>query len=35
MSPTLLRGFAHGADAYLTKPYEPAELLETIKQLLC
>ena len=29
-----LRGFAHGADAYLTKPYEPAEVLKTIGQLL-
>ena len=29
-----LRGFAHGADAYLTKPYEPAELLKTIKLLI-
>ena len=29
-----LRGFAHGADAYLTKPYEPAELLKTVKLLL-
>ena len=29
-----LRGFAHGADAYLTKPYEPDELLKTINLLL-
>ncbi|PIQ84298.1 MAG: hypothetical protein COV75_02965 [Candidatus Omnitrophica bacterium CG11_big_fil_rev_8_21_14_0_20_63_9] len=29
-----LRGFAHGADAYLTKPYEPDELLSTIATLL-
>lgn len=29
-----LRGFAFGADAYLTKPYEPDELMRTI-QLLC
>ena len=29
-----LRGFAHGADAFLTKPYEPAELLKTIHLLL-
>ena len=29
-----LRGFAHGADAYLTKPYEPDELLKTITLLL-
>ncbi|MBI3319108.1 MAG: response regulator [Candidatus Omnitrophica bacterium] len=29
-----LRGFAFGADAYLTKPYEPDELMKTI-QLLC
>lgn len=29
-----LRGFAHGADAYLTKPYDPAELLKTITLLL-
>lgn len=27
-------GFAHGADAYLTKPYDPAELLQIIGQLL-
>ena len=29
-----LRGFAHGADAYLTKPYDPAELLKTAHLLL-
>ncbi|MBI2094033.1 MAG: response regulator [Candidatus Omnitrophica bacterium] len=29
-----LRGFAHGADAYLTKPYEPNELMNTISCLL-
>ena len=29
-----LRGFAHGADAYLTKPYEPEELMKTIALLL-
>lgn len=29
-----LRGFAHGADAYLTKPYEPTELLKTVAVLL-
>ena len=29
-----LRGFAHGADAYLTKPYESTELLQTIALLL-
>ncbi len=29
-----LRGFAHGADAYLTKPYEPEELIRTINLLL-
>jgi len=29
-----LRSFAHGADAYLTKPYEATELLETIAFLL-
>ena len=29
-----LRGFAHGADAYLTKPYELAELLKTVSLLL-
>jgi len=29
-----LRGFAFGADAYLTKPYEPSELLKTISFLL-
>ena len=29
-----LRGFAHGADAYLTKPYEPDELMKTIALLI-
>ena len=29
-----LRGFAHGADAYLTKPYDPNELLQTVALLL-
>ena len=29
-----LRGFAHGADAYLTKPCEPSELLKTVAMLL-
>lgn len=29
-----LRGFAHGADAYLTKPYDPAELIKTVSVLL-
>lgn len=29
-----LRGFAFGADAYLTKPYNPDELLKTIALLL-
>ena len=29
-----LRGFAHGADAYLTKPYAPSELVKTITMLL-
>ncbi len=29
-----LNGFATGADAYLTKPYRPAELLKTIRLLL-
>ncbi len=29
-----LRGFARGADAYLTKPYDPVELLQTIQLLL-
>ena len=29
-----LRGFAHGADAYLTKPFEPPELLPTVTRLL-
>jgi twitching motility two-component system response regulator PilH len=27
-------GMKQGADAYITKPYEPAELLKTIKTLL-
>ena len=27
-------GFATGADAYLTKPYRPAELLKTVRLLL-
>ena len=29
-----LRGFAHGADAYLPKPYDSNELLKTIHLLL-
>jgi len=29
-----LRGYAHGADAYMTKPFEPAELLKTVSLLL-
>lgn len=29
-----LRGFAHGADAYLTKPYNSDELMKTISLLL-
>ena len=29
-----LRGFAYGADAYVTKPFEPPELLSTISLLL-
>lgn len=29
-----LRGFAHGADAYLTKPCDPAELFKAIHTLL-
>ena len=29
-----LRGFAHGADAYLTKPCELKELLGTVVTLL-
>ena len=29
-----LRGFAYGADAYMTKPYEPAELFKTISLLM-
>lgn len=28
-----LRGFAHGADAYLTKPFHPRELVETVAML--
>ncbi len=29
-----LRGFGHGADAYLTKPCEPEELLKAVSRLL-
>ena len=29
-----LRGFAHGADAYLTKPFDSNELLKTVAMLL-
>ena len=29
-----LRGYAYGADAYLTKPFEPPALLPTITFLL-
>jgi DNA-binding response OmpR family regulator len=29
-----LRGFAFGADAYLTKPCEPEELIRTVSLLL-
>jgi len=29
-----LRGYAHGADAYMTKPFEPPDLLPTIALLL-
>ena len=29
-----LRGFAFGADAYLTKPYEATELLKTVRLLV-
>ncbi|MBI3332966.1 MAG: response regulator [Candidatus Omnitrophica bacterium] len=29
-----LKGFAHGADAYLTKPYDPKELKSAISLLL-
>ncbi|MBI4354824.1 MAG: response regulator [Candidatus Omnitrophica bacterium] len=28
-----LRGFAHGADAYLTKPFDASELLKTVNLL--
>lgn len=28
-----LRGFAHGADAYLTKPFHTGELVETVAML--
>ena len=31
---TKLGGFATGADAYMTKPYRPAELLRTVRLLL-
>ncbi len=29
-----LRGFAHGADAYMTKPFDSAELIESVALLL-
>ncbi len=29
-----IKGFSHGADAYLTKPYKPVELLKTVELLL-
>jgi len=29
-----LKGFAHGADAYLTKPFNSTELLETVALLM-
>lgn len=29
-----LRGFAHGADAYLTKPFDSTELFETVALLI-
>lgn len=29
-----LRGFAHGADAYLTKPFDSTELFETVTLLV-
>ena len=29
-----LRGYAHGADAYMTKPCEPPDLLRTVGTLL-
>lgn len=29
-----LRGFAHGADAYLTKPFDSKELVKTVAMLL-
>ena len=29
-----LKAFAHGADAYLTKPFEPSELIEAVSMLL-
>ena len=31
---TQLYGFAHGADAYLTKPYNPVELVQTVRLCL-
>ena len=29
-----LRGYAYGADAYLTKPYDAAELIQVVSRLL-
>jgi len=29
-----INGFAHGANAYLTKPYKPAELISEVHRLL-
>ena len=30
----LVRGFAHGADDYVARPYDPAELLARVQAVL-
>jgi two-component system alkaline phosphatase synthesis response regulator PhoP/two-component system response regulator VicR len=30
----VMRGYSHGADMYLTKPFNPAELLQFVKRVL-